>query len=68
MRDQLPALWAHITGWRTIAALFVFALAAVPAAAFDFEDVAREAERLARAPYRKPAAPDPAVRSPVVTQ
>jgi glucans biosynthesis protein len=41
-----------------VAALFVCALAA-PAAAFDFEDVAREAERLSRAPYRKPPAPDP---------
>src|SRR5687768_6209609 len=46
--------------WRMVAALFVCALAA-PAAAFDFEDVAREAERLARAPYRKPAPPDPAL-------
>jgi len=47
-----------------VAALFVFALAAAPAAAFDFEDVAREAERLARAPYRKPAPPDPALARP----
>lgn len=43
------------------AALFVCALAATPAAAFDFEDVAREAERVARAPYRNPPAPDPAL-------
>ena len=44
------------TGWRVVAALFVCVLAASDAAAFDFEDVAREAERLARAPYRKPPA------------
>jgi glucans biosynthesis protein len=44
-----------------LAALFAFALAASSAAAFDFEDVAREAERVARAPYRKPPAPDPAL-------
>ena len=37
------------------------ALAARPAAAFDFNDVAREADRVARAPYRQPAAADPAL-------
>jgi glucans biosynthesis protein len=42
-----------------VAALFLCALAAAPAVAFDFEDVAREAERVARAPYRKPAPADP---------
>jgi periplasmic glucans biosynthesis protein len=46
---------------RTFAALFVCALAATAAAAFDFEDVAREAERVARAPYRTPPAADPAL-------
>ena len=45
----------------TVAALFVCALAVTDAAAFDFEDVAREAERVARAPYRKPPAADPAL-------
>ena len=44
-----------------VAALFVCALAATPAAAFDFEDVAREAERLVRAPHRKPPAADAAL-------
>jgi glucans biosynthesis protein len=45
------------SGWRVVAALFACALAA-PATAFDFEDVAREAERLARSPHRLPAAPN----------
>jgi periplasmic glucans biosynthesis protein len=49
------------TGWRIVAALFLCALAASSAVAFDFEDVAREAERVARAPYRKPPPADPAL-------
>ncbi|HYJ97413.1 MAG TPA: glucan biosynthesis protein, partial [Burkholderiaceae bacterium] len=36
-------------------------MAATDAAGFDFEDVARETERVARAPYRKPPAADPAL-------
>src|SRR5512139_2819302 len=44
------------------AALLLLGLAAARhAAAFDFDDVAREAERLARAPYRQPPAADPAL-------
>ena len=43
--------------WRRVAALIVCALAG-SAAAFDFEDVAREAERVARAPYQKPTVND----------
>jgi glucans biosynthesis protein len=43
------------------AVLFVCALAADRAIAFDFDDVAREAERVSRAPYREPPAPDPAL-------
>ena len=39
----------------------VGALAAPWASAFDFDDVAREADRVARAPYRQPPAADPAV-------
>jgi len=47
--------------WRVIAPVLLALLAATPAAAFNFDDVAREAERLARAPYRQPPAADPAV-------
>ncbi|HET7525022.1 MAG TPA: glucan biosynthesis protein, partial [Burkholderiaceae bacterium] len=36
-------------------------MATSTAAAFDFNDVAREAERIARAPYRQPPAPDAAL-------
>ena len=46
--------------WR-FGALLLLALTARHAAAFDFDDVAREADRVARAPYRQPAAADPAL-------
>lgn len=45
---------------RTAVALLC-SLSAWAAAAFDFDDVAREADRVARAPYRVPAPPDPAL-------
>ncbi|HEY2978123.1 MAG TPA: glucan biosynthesis protein, partial [Burkholderiaceae bacterium] len=41
--------------------MLLLALVARHAAAFDFNDVAREAERVARAPYRQPPAADPAL-------
>src|SRR5262245_43443390 len=46
--------------WPIVLAL-AWSAAAGPAAAFDFNDVAREAERIARAPYRQAPAPDPAL-------
>lgn len=39
----------------------LWALGIGPALALGFDDVAREADRLARAPYRKPPAADPAL-------
>jgi periplasmic glucans biosynthesis protein len=54
LRRGLSSLQFH-------AVLFFCALAAGRAMAFGFDDVAREADRLARAPYRKPPAPDPAL-------
>src|SRR5262245_40656475 len=47
--------------WRLGARLWWGAMAAPLASAFDFNDVAREADRLARAPYRQPPAADPAL-------
>src|SRR5262245_52463362 len=47
--------------WRVALVLALGATAARQAAAFDFNDVAREADRLARAPYRQPPTPDPAL-------
>ena len=47
--------------WRVSALLLLGAIAVRPAASFDFNDVAREADRLARAPYRQPPAADPAL-------
>lgn len=47
--------------WRPLWLGFVCALAAGRSMAFDFDDVAREAERLARVPYRKPPPADPAL-------
>ena len=55
---QLPLSFG---AWRVGAALWLGALAAQPAGAFDFNDVAREADRIARAPYRQPPAADPAI-------
>src|SRR5882757_506361 len=43
---------------RSLLLCLACALSAAHAAAFDFDDVAREAERVARAPYRQPPAPD----------
>jgi glucans biosynthesis protein len=47
--------------WCAGLALLAGVLAGTPAAAFDFNDVAREAERVARNPYRQPPTPDPAL-------
>ena len=55
---QLPLSFG---AWRFGAALLAGAMAAPCAGAFDFNDVAREADRLARAPYRQPPAADPAL-------
>ncbi|HEU5293783.1 MAG TPA: glucan biosynthesis protein G [Burkholderiaceae bacterium] len=56
----MPQLASPCARWPIVCAL-VWSGAAAPAAAFDFNDVAREAERIARAPYRQPSAPDPAL-------
>src|SRR4051794_32929727 len=47
--------------WRDWMVLCLCALAGSFAFAFSFDDVAREADRLARLPYRQPAAADPAI-------
>jgi len=47
--------------WRDWIVLCLCALAGAHALAFGFDDVAREADRLARLPYRQPPAADPAV-------
>jgi glucans biosynthesis protein len=47
--------------WRVGALMLLGVAAAGRAAAFDFNDVAREADNLARAPYRQPPAADPAL-------
>jgi glucans biosynthesis protein len=49
----------HRLGW--LLALLGAMLGSVPAAAFDFGDVDREAAALARNPYRAPPPPDPAL-------
>ncbi|HTP74516.1 MAG TPA: glucan biosynthesis protein G [Burkholderiaceae bacterium] len=51
-----------LVGGAWAALLWVLGLAiASPARAFDFSDVAREADRVARAPYRQPPAADAAL-------
>ncbi len=47
--------------WRVAALFLLGAAAGCHAVAFDFNDVAREAERVAQAPYRQPPAADPAL-------
>ncbi len=47
--------------WRSALVWLVCTLAGGPALAFGFDDVAREADRLAREPYRQPPAADPAL-------
>jgi glucans biosynthesis protein len=53
--------FVRLGAWRIGACLLLGLLAARHAAAFDFNDVAREADRLARAPYRQPPPPDAAL-------